>query len=346
MNRAETLEQLVSLSPALADNELIPMLKHFIFTGSRAYAFNEKIAIITDITTDFAGAVRGKMLIDVLKSSSAEEVTIQKTDSAIKIKAGPSAITLALLDAPDLLKIPKAPLAKDNLITDAKAFISGIEDCLPCVQNFSDKADLLGITLIPNNNTVDMFATNSKTLAQTRVSVQQGALQKRVILPADFCKQIVALGSQDENPVLTISSKQALLSANGYLVCGSLLNTEAPLDFARVISRNVPNNLKDVAVAVPDDLASCLDRAVLITDTDAKNIKTKVTINGGQATFESQSPRGRVVDRVHMKNHPDVSVDFTATYVRDACARYKRILFTENAIVLHKLNSKFMVAVK
>jgi hypothetical protein len=65
------IRALETVEPALAINQLIPLLTHYWFTGKSLIGYNGSIALQVPFQTDFRGAVPGKVL-ELLKRGSFE----------------------------------------------------------------------------------------------------------------------------------------------------------------------------------------------------------------------------------------------------------------------------------
>ena len=80
LDRLELLSILSTVSPALANIDIIPVMTHFWLDGESVMAYNDKIAIthplsLTSVDGDpVVGALPGTLLLNILKSSKAKQL--------------------------------------------------------------------------------------------------------------------------------------------------------------------------------------------------------------------------------------------------------------------------------
>src|SRR4051812_46144657 len=95
VDRSAILEQLSLAAPALADYDTLPALSCFHFNGQALTAYNDRIGISVPAGgVGFQGLVKGKLLLDLLKASSARDVEITDAKTSVDVKVGASKIKL------------------------------------------------------------------------------------------------------------------------------------------------------------------------------------------------------------------------------------------------------------
>src|ERR1700757_1851266 len=96
MLRKEILDKVQTVSPALANNDLVPVLSHLWFTGTSLMAYNDQIAISVPCKTDFKVAVPGATFISLLKNTIAKEIELSVANDEMQIKAASSRLKLPI----------------------------------------------------------------------------------------------------------------------------------------------------------------------------------------------------------------------------------------------------------
>lgn len=343
LERAMLLSKLETVAPALADNDLVPLFTHFVFTGSTLMAYCERLAISVPLKTDFKGAVPGKIMLDMLRASGAKNVDLQDASGWLRIKAAGANIRLPMMPADGTFKMPAPAQSINDLAAEPSNFFAAVDDCLQSVAPYATQPDLLGITMIPTNGRASLFSSNNSTLSHSTFKLKY-KMKNRVILSADFCRQVLRMQKDAEKTALEIRDGYAMFSAGSSQLYGTLVNTNNPLNYDQIIQRvHVAHSDKSLCEK-PKGLARVLDRAVLITDIAGRDVSTKITLEKGKARFESESERGKVVDVLPLP-HPNISVSMKPSLWRGGYDRYEKFRITDRAVVMTHENGLFAITV-
>lgn len=356
MNRVDFLDKLKLVAPALSDNTLVPVLNHFWFRGDRLLAYNDQIALSTPCKIDFKGAVPGSTLISLLSASRAKDVEFlvgkdangnKLPEGQLLIKAASSRLKLPYLEeeATTLFDMPQ-PSQKDALNASMKDFLFGVETCLRSVQENTAIPDSLGITVLPRNKQLDLYATNDSTISHVCIELKAVPILKdRVVLSGAFCRQMVALAALSDKNQLEIHDDYSLFKSGDNLLFGRLVNVPKPLDFSASIESHYPVGSEDSLVAIPSKLQLVLERAIIITDSKTERSRTSIVIKDGKASFYSKSEKGEVRDSVLLEaSHPDVEITIEPKLLKSGYGFFERMLFTETCAIMTKDNALYLIA--
>lgn len=343
MDRIELLEKLNKVSPGLSGNDLIPMLSHFWFTGTRVMTFNDQIAISTTCKTDFTGAVPGNTLLNLLKASKARDVEMLLEGDNLQIKAASSRFRLGTIPLDNtLFEMPEAPKV-NGPFHGTPQFLEALDACMRSVSLDTSVPDQLGVTLVPDGGTLLMYATNGHTISHCRIKLKDKAtFTKRVILSTPFCQQVLKLGGPGS--ILAIHDDHALLITKGTMLFGRLVESEKPLDFAKVTTHHFPPELKKRLITIPSKLRLILERACIITEAKIDHTKTTITVRDGKMRFVSRSDRGEVVDTMLVTDHPEVSIMVDPKPLKAGFGFFDTMLVTEKCIIMCKGDMVYLVA--
>jgi len=349
------IDILDDVAPALAPNNIVPVLSHFWFTGKvvMAYNSNEGLAISVPLQTDFTGALP-QTLLALLKSSAAKEVDLLADGEAMVVKAASSKIKLSMLPAEDFaFKMPAMP--KDvKLPCDPGRFLAAIETCLFSVGNDTSKADHMGVTIINDTEAQELlfYSTDHETMCHTTVKYNADKKGKtdlafeRVILRKSFCNQLVRLckGVEDEL-ALFICDDYAQVSFEGTRIFGANVELDHnPLNFEDLFDQLAPAPMLKKSVPIPDKFEKILERACVITDAAIEKSRTEIKINDGKASFRSKSERGEISDVSQLPDHPSITVFADPRRMRDGFGKFDKIIFTKLAVVMTRGSYHYLVA--
>lgn len=349
MDREDVLDRINIVAPALSDQALIPILTHVWFTGSQVMAFNDTIAIATPFKTEFSAAVPNT-LIDLLKSSKAKDIDFDYKDDKLHVKAASSRFKLPTFPKTNFIfAMPKAdsqPWPEKQF----NEFLDGLEAVMRSVGKDAAVVEQLGVTVMIDGNTVDLFATNSVTISHAVVALPKQK-KRRVILPTEFCKQLLAIGRKGAKAVtIDLADKHIVVKLDQTTLFGRLLETETPLDFMGVCQRVYPGflNSNKGAVAVPTKLEGALDRACIIAQSKASNpnpTKTKIIISADKLTLTTESDHGVVTDTIALaEKHAVLGIAANPNWLSVGMVGAEKMLFNDKCCVMIKGETEFLVS--
>jgi DNA polymerase III sliding clamp (beta) subunit (PCNA family) len=343
VKREELLAKLDLIAPAFG-NDIVPILTHIWFTGSRVVAFNDKIAISAPFQSEFKGAIPGPLTINLLKASGALDVEFATKGNSLTIKGASMDLRLAMLPAEDfssLFTMPK-PLGTSPKLS--APFLAAVEGCLRSVSADTSAPDYMGVTLIPRKDRVELFSTNDNTLSYATVKAKD-LLSSRAILSTPFCEQLIKL-TKDEDARLEIntSKKYALACIGDVLLFGKLIESDKPFDYDSILDKHFPEGVEKKFVPMPTKMEQVLTRAVILTD--AERTPTQVTVkNGKRMDFYCRSDlHGHEMhDYIDIK-HPSVDVMLDAKLLALGFGSFEEMLITDRCAIMAKGEQYYFVA--
>jgi DNA polymerase III sliding clamp (beta) subunit (PCNA family) len=349
MDRDEFYDKLQTVAPALSDSDLIPVLRHFWFTGDALMAFNDHIAISIPFPTEFKGAVPGDSLLSLvgncIPTGKNKEVVMTVNDNHLHIKIWRTKMDLPLLE-PDnfIFEMPQLKQATQFPV-DGETFCAAIKQCMLSVSTDTSVPDQLGITLIPDNSRLLLFSTDNSTLTHSHVKLTKAVTIKRVILPTMFCEQLERFGNGKELQ-LEIFEDHAMFRAGDVTVFGRLIASPRPLDFVNIFERNVPEANRKKLVSIPSRLKLALERAVVITESRVDRTKTELKIEDQRLKLQSKSAaRGSVDDVITLKEtHDDVSIMVNPVLLKNGYPHFEKMLFTDRCAIMTKDKTTYLIA--
>jgi DNA polymerase III sliding clamp (beta) subunit (PCNA family) len=338
INRQELTKTLELVAPALSESDIIPVLRHVLFTGTNVVAYNDRIAISIPLRTEFKGTAPGKRLIDLLKKGThTESVDLIRDANCLSLRAERAIGRLESKPVEEFIfSMPARP--RDAIQIDDK-FLDAIDDCLQSTSEFSVTADHLGVTFIPDGSKqIKLFASKSSTMTHCKVDLALG-LSERLILPIQFCRELLRLGRPAERRQLLLRRDSAQFIADDMMLFGKLLRSSTPFQFERILQRDYEGKkLIRLSKEQRPRLKVALDWASCICDIKGNEVKTRVKVHNNTMEFSSASNRGQVVDRIPIR-HPNVDCLLQASLLRNVYDRYEDILITESCALMTRDNA-------
>lgn len=336
MNRMELLRILSLAAPALARNDFVPILSHFWFTGSKLIAYNDQIGVSVACKTEFKGAIKGDVLLGLLKQSRAKEVSfVPGDDGVIQIKAGSAKIKLGL-ERPEsfLWEMPK-PESGAIKIGKPAAFLQALRSVMRSVSTDTTIPDRIGVTFIAEDGGVGLYSSNANSMSYAHHPLKD-KWPARVILPAAFCDHLLSVCAGTQEPInMTVQADHVIAECEGVLIYSRVIESERPINYARAFNANVTADLKK-AVPIPSKMKLILERACIISESKESKVLTSIRASDGRLFFSTKSPdRGEISDSTQIaEGHPNVKVELEARHIRAAFDAYHNSITEQNGSLL------------
>jgi DNA polymerase III sliding clamp (beta) subunit (PCNA family) len=346
MKRTELVDKLKKVAPALSKNPIVPILCNFWFTGEQLLAYNDQIALAVPMRTDFKGAVSDKLL-HLLEASHFEDLELAVEDNVLMVKRtnGRAAIKLTLT-APDFLFTMPRP---GRGITGVSSLVRAIDHCLLSVGTDTSKSEYLGVTVVPEDDRFGLYSTDGNTISRARIKSNGNELP-RVILPGEFCRQLVSLfdSGDDESRQCSFEIAQrdqeqyGLFTTDGIILYGRVIATNSPLNFSAILANLIPSRAADL-VAIPEQFSGAVERACIICDKDRGHVTIKIA--DGKMRLRSQSEGEADVEDVLpiSRNHPSVSIKVEPRLLKRG-GSFESMLIRESCVIMSRGSRLYLIA--
>lgn len=342
LERDVLLAQLRILRPALADKSPVEGLNQIWFSGDKATAFNDIIAIEVPCESGVEGGVNGGTLLGMLEASAAKEVEIgvnAKDGETLSLRAAGMKADFPILPLERAIFSFPATLPKGVDIDDA---LGGALKHVALA--LSSAGDNMGVTFVVEGAQLATYATDGTTIAWARVPKPKGYAAKRLVLSPTFCDQLSALNEGGMSLSLMEDCAVAVDNQSGVRLFGRLVEVAKDLDFAGVVKTNVPNTKS--AVPLPDKLASALARAEVLV-TGVQRTAVEVGVKKGVLRLHLKTDLGELSEAITLAGkHPDVDSLFNGSFIARGLSRSKTFMVSDQCFaMLGEGDSGFLVAV-
>jgi len=314
MERKTLIEALRNVDPARSVTNSNEVMKTFWFTGKRVMAFNGGIALAVPFKSEFVGAVQST-LFPLLASSSAPECEFVTNDKGVTVKAGASKFKLLTMGEDKFnFKLPALPETSLPIV-DVPKFLLALKACKRSLGSETSESAFKGITMIPEDKTLHLFAYDRLTLTHCTVKLKGQIGWDRVVVPTAVVDQLIRISEGATEMQLHIDEKILLAKVNGVILWGALEDQDRKnRDFIDQ-SRSIKKEAKSTIDASDKDFAKkfpmMLERSVIISADAVESTKLKITIADNKIAFYSKSTRGVVEDAISPpkgQKHHDVEI--------------------------------------
>lgn len=334
-DREELLKLLTLAAPALAKTAAIKERMHFWFMGKYVYAYDGGLGIRLPLPEDsgLECGLPGKMLLDLLRTSSLSEATLEVTKGDAVLQLGKAKLKLVALSGDrHTWPFPEAPAKNSRPLKLSKELLEAFGKVMFVKAQKADYAIHHGVSVTSDDGVTAVAATDSKTIVYTTVA--QDANIPNCLLPWAFLKAATELSIPDS--ILYIMEPNAekglrclFLESEGRQVCSNLLGYPDDVDLAGVVNKHLGDN----PVKLPSELKLILDRARILSSGE----EALITL-ASRGTFLEVSGRwvlGSLSEKLPLeKSIDDASGRFLAEFVERGMPYADLFYLSDKALVL------------
>jgi DNA polymerase III sliding clamp (beta) subunit (PCNA family) len=293
----------------------------------------------------FEGGVPGQTLLNLLKVSRVGRLGITNSDRELQIRSGRDTLRLPLQPSKDFLfEIPTIK-ARETLPVEPKDFLAAVKLCMRSVSRDISIPERFGLTIIPNEPYLLLYAFNGATITHAKVKAEGLVSWKRVVLSADFCRQMLRIAARDKDINLNVQEEYSLLEASdGTQLFGKLINVSCPLEFPSIVGDHLPGDYVNQLQQIPKRLRLILQRATILAKRKIGTSSVTVKVRNGKMYLTSKSEEGAELnDFTYLRNHKDITVELNPKLLLAGCNLFQRILFTETGAIMAKVDAIYIV---
>ncbi|MBS1521254.1 MAG: DNA polymerase III subunit beta [Bacteroidetes bacterium] len=285
------LKQLQSVSGALSNSTVLPILENFLFEIKDGNLTISATDLQTSMTTSLTVeakengriAIPSRILLDTLKSLPEQPIAfnIDDTTFAIEINAGDGKYKLSGENGEDFPKIPVVENAS-SVNLPASVLAEAINKTIFAVSNDELRPAMTGVYCQLSTSSLTFVATDAHKLVRYRRKDAKAASTASFILPKKALNLLKsALPSEDINVSVEYNSTSAFFKfSNINLVC-RLIDERYP-DYEAVIPKNNPNKLTIDRQA----FLSSLNRVAIYANKTTHQVRLK--ISGSELNISSE----------------------------------------------------------
>jgi DNA polymerase III sliding clamp (beta) subunit (PCNA family) len=331
MNRRDLLAALHQIEPAIAAKGLINSFRNVFFDGTRVSAYDDKVALSTELAFEFKGGVEGKLLIPFLERSRAKEVEVEqeqaKGATVLAVKAGRARLKLPTLPVEDFaFKFPKL----DNATLVDPTLVGSL--ALAAISLGTDPGHewRLGITVDVSDGKIVLCSSDNLSCSRVSTKVKAPEGLKPVVLPPNFIQLLLSIERKDIVKNFYLARKWAAVEfASGLRLYA---RTIADVQSKRYVS--LFKRQPEQWFAVPKNLGPSIERALVIIDTSDEKVAT-FDIAGGKLRMTAKTASGEVKEALSVPDaHPTIKVQVQPSIVLRALDKASMFSVLEDRVCL------------
>lgn len=282
MDVKQIVKALKDVSPAIAKDDVLPVLSHYCFDGSGVYAYNDMIAMRRPVSG--FGGFEGAVSKDILKvlSAASQNASVDTSKSSLTVKDGRSKAALAFLDPEEFL-FKQPDLSGATPIRVEEDLVWGLEYAMRSVDQKSKDATINAVIISADCISATDNISLTRWMLDERLPID-GLSTGSIVVPSPFVKHLLNWCNNDCDLYLSEDHCVALFD-DGSMLFTKVLTDEA-LDFDGVID-SYHNPYDEYSVSVNNGLISRLKFIKqLVTDVNVVLEDGAITVTGNSDTAE------------------------------------------------------------
>lgn len=336
MKRDDVLATLRKLSPALHTKELIEVLACFCFSKDGVVAWDDTNAIYAPKKFGFAGAVRGKPLLDMVSIMQGDDVEFSVNDTELLVKCGNSRYKSPLLPADDFLF--ELPEMSSNALPSSATLIKAINVATIAMGEDISMPWCMGVTVVADGGRMRLYASDNRTAV--RVTIKSDA-KVVAILPPQFCRLLGQIANDDQITGLFVDDDwvEAAFSSGVRLFSRGLATVDAK-KYTELFS--VFESANDM-VDIPEELSPALDRAMTVIPY-SREPYTRMVVKDETLGLSTAAPVANVRDFVELTDHENIDVCVIPELMRRALPHVASIKFCNDFVLMRGRGFEYVVS--
>jgi hypothetical protein len=324
MKREALLGALRAIAPAAAGD--VGVMGCFCFGAGRISAYDGSVGMWAELDAGITALIPANKLLPVLSACDGDEVTLTQKGEEVTVVGGHTRLRLRSVTGERFLPA----VDEDEVAVDwNKSWTKAVLGCGPAMSEDINRPELMGITIVFNDEGANCYATDSVVAIRTEASgdISAGLYNQAFILPPKYAGALKALLAKGKGLGMRFGGNylHAVVAQGGVEIhlLGNMISEAVPDKYQRLMAASQEGLCY---VDLPDEMAGAIARAEAFA---AGSGYTKVTVSGGKATLETTTDAGSLKDTMDLEGHPDVTMAFQPAKLRPMLEGSKEVAFGE-----------------
>lgn len=339
VDRSELLGALDAVKPAVGGDSLIRAYGHFWFAGDYICAYDGGLGVRTRFRTGLNCGIHAKTLIDLLKTSELKEVSFDQSDNTtVILQMGKSKVKLAALESESffgtddgknkLWRFGTALPKKEQPLRITEELLAGLNTLSIISMSKPTQPMHYGVTLIPNGKKLDLFATDSRSIAYISI---KGGYEQRCILPWPFIERLGALIKPDDAFCIVPGSNYLMAKGETATIYSNLIEDAEKPDLPGTVGKHLQS--AGEPIAIPPLLKTTLERATILAGrSDPKTIT--ISAGSGGLVVTGEYAMGTIAETLPADYHPKITASFDAEMILRGLDKATGFVIAPEALIL------------
>jgi DNA polymerase-3 subunit beta len=274
-----------------------------------------RVPLAAEVARPGAAVLPARLLLDVVRSLSAEKLTLElrSAEQDVELICGPTTFHLRTLRAEDFPTLP-SPSADSRVVLPAGAFIETIARVARSASRDETRPVLTGILMSASGQELRMVATDSYRLSVKETALESpldGTLEANV--PARALQELVRIAQQApaDTVAVSVGQNQVVFELGTIVLSSRLIDGQFP-NYRQLLPESVEHELRLASA----ELTDVVRRISLMAQ---KNAPLRLSFSEGTLTVSAQTPDvGEASEAIPVPFHGEAfEIGFNPEFLRD-----------------------------
>jgi DNA polymerase III subunit beta len=274
-----------------------------------------RVPLQAEVTRPGSVVLPARLLLDVARSLSAEQVTLElrSAEQDVELICGPSTFHLRTLRAEDFPALP-SPSTETRVGLPTEAFMQTVTRVARSASRDETRPVLTGILMSASGEELRMVATDSYRLSVKQTVLDpplQGSLEANV--PARALQELVRIAAQvpAESLAVSVGQNQVIFELGDVVLSSRLIDGQFP-NYRQLLPETVEHELRLSSA----ELTDVVRRVSLLAQ---KNAPLRLSFSEGTLTVSAQTPDvGEAREAIPVPFHgEEFEIGFNPEFLRD-----------------------------
>ena len=274
-----------------------------------------RVPLVAEVSRPGSVVLPARLLLDVARSLSAEQLTIElrSAEQDVELICGATTFHLRTLRAEDFPSLPK-PSADSRVELPAPAFVETIARVARSASRDETRPVLTGILISASGSELRMVATDSYRLSVKQTTLDAplaGSLEANV--PARALQELARIEQQagEETVAVSVGQNQAVFELGDIVLSSRLIDGQFP-NYRQLLPESVEHELRLASA----ELTDVVRRISLLAQ---KNAPLRLSFSEGELAVSAQTPDvGEATETIPVPFHGEpFEIGFNPEFLRD-----------------------------
>ena len=259
--------------------------------------------------------INAKILCDIIRKLSDEEITIETSGVSVSILSGAATSNITGIDADDYPELPSVNGGINIELNQKLLHSMIIQTIFAVAETESSKPVYTGLKFEIEKGKITLIGVDGYRLAIRKEMIDYDGDDISFIVPKKTIREIIKLldTESEKNVLISIGKRHIVFEVEDYSIISRLLDGEF-LDY----NSAVPKTISTTVLVNTNDAINCIERTLPVIENNQKN-PIRCLFDGDEMRVSTVSSLGRVVDHTHANTSGDrVEIGFNSKFVLDA----------------------------
>lgn len=279
------------------------------------FEFGINTIMTVDVIEPGAIVINAKVLCDIIRKLSDNEVTIETSGTAVSIISGAAQYSITGIDADDYPELPSVNGGIPFELNQKILYSMVIQTLFAVADNESSKPVYTGLKFDVEGNELTLIGVDGYRLAIRKEKIDYSGENLTFIVPKKTIRELIKLMNveSEKNIIISIGKRHIVFEIENYSIISRLLDGDF-IDYTTAL----PKTINTTVLVKTNDAINCIEKTIPVIENNQKN-PIRCTFDNDEMRVSTVSSLGRVIDSTHASTSGDrVEIGFNSKFMLDA----------------------------